>query len=352
MRRILLLAILIPLTLSLAHAAQQELEETINPAYVGVTTTLQQGDIEQTIEGNAVKANANFDENYLAIATNVTNISTNAANIATNAGDIDTLEDDVAENVSDITTNAQAAAANASGIAGKQATLVSGTNVKTVNGESLLGAGNLVIEGGDGGSMTYPSGTGIPWVTAGAWGTTLPYADLIDALQLLEWDFSLSGSEGVKLPPLTLDPYDANWDGSQKFASQGDVYDEMEQKVEATDIATAVDAIVYPFCVTINAATASSDFAVFSYSKAITITQISLNQFGGTNVIGMFQECTSAGATCVDIDTTDLTATTTKATDTAPTNAAIDAGDIIYWATTSVSGTNGHITACLEYTVD
>jgi hypothetical protein len=34
---------------------------------------------------------------------------------------------------------------------GKQATLVSGTNIKTVNGNSLLGSGNLVISGGGGG---------------------------------------------------------------------------------------------------------------------------------------------------------------------------------------------------------
>lgn len=36
---------------------------------------------------------------------------------------------------------------------GKQATLVSGTNIKTVNNESLLGEGNITIEGG-GGSVT------------------------------------------------------------------------------------------------------------------------------------------------------------------------------------------------------
>ena len=32
---------------------------------------------------------------------------------------------------------------------GKQDTLVSGTNIKTINGDSLLGSGNLVISGGD-----------------------------------------------------------------------------------------------------------------------------------------------------------------------------------------------------------
>lgn len=36
-------------------------------------------------------------------------------------------------------------------LAGKQAALVSGTNIKTVNGNSLLGSGDLVIAGGGGG---------------------------------------------------------------------------------------------------------------------------------------------------------------------------------------------------------
>ena len=36
----------------------------------------------------------------------------------------------------------------------KQDALVSGTNIKTINGETLLGEGNITIEGGGGGSIT------------------------------------------------------------------------------------------------------------------------------------------------------------------------------------------------------
>lgn len=36
----------------------------------------------------------------------------------------------------------------------KQATLVSGTNIKTVNGNSLVGAGDVVISGG-GGALSW-----------------------------------------------------------------------------------------------------------------------------------------------------------------------------------------------------
>lgn len=38
-------------------------------------------------------------------------------------------------------------------LGGKQATLVSGTNIKTINNESLLGGGNIVIPGGGGASV-------------------------------------------------------------------------------------------------------------------------------------------------------------------------------------------------------
>ena len=37
-------------------------------------------------------------------------------------------------------------------LSGKQATLVSGTNIKTINSESILGSGNITIQGGGGGS--------------------------------------------------------------------------------------------------------------------------------------------------------------------------------------------------------
>ena len=49
--------------------------------------------------------------------------------------------------------NAQSGTAIADAIATKQDTLVSGTNIKTINGASILGSGNITIEGGSGGSV-------------------------------------------------------------------------------------------------------------------------------------------------------------------------------------------------------
>ena len=58
-------------------------------------------------------------------------------------GEITTIENDI----TDINTEIN----NISGeLAGKQDTLVSGTNIKTINGNSILGSGNLVIESGSG----------------------------------------------------------------------------------------------------------------------------------------------------------------------------------------------------------
>lgn len=52
----------------------------------------------------------------------------------------------VSKDASDIATNTANIATNTANIAKKQETLVSGTNIKTVNGNSLLGSGNIDID--------------------------------------------------------------------------------------------------------------------------------------------------------------------------------------------------------------
>lgn len=54
----------------------------------------------------------------------------------------------------------------------KQDTLVSGTNIKTINNESLLGSGNIVIQGGGGGGKAISAGTNIS-VTTGETADTI-----------------------------------------------------------------------------------------------------------------------------------------------------------------------------------
>lgn len=49
-------------------------------------------------------------------------------------------------------TSAQTDTQITNAVSGKQDTLISGTNIKTINNESILGSGNIVISGGSGGS--------------------------------------------------------------------------------------------------------------------------------------------------------------------------------------------------------
>ena len=66
-------------------------------------------------------------------------------------------------------------AADHAAFGGKQAPLISATNIKTVNGSSLLGAGDLSVNG-----MTYP-GAGVPVSTGSAWGTPLNITGISDS---------------------------------------------------------------------------------------------------------------------------------------------------------------------------
>ena len=63
---------------------------------------------------------------------------------------------------------------------GKQATLVSGTNIKTINGDSILGAGNIAVSAEDeiAISTTEPTGNEILWID--------PNEDLDAAAQILD----------------------------------------------------------------------------------------------------------------------------------------------------------------------
>lgn len=75
-------------------------------------------------------------------------------------------------------------------LSGKQAALTSGTSIKTLNGQSLLGAGNIVVEGGTVGYVagavgaTFDGGGAV--IAAGSFcDVTLPYALTIDKLTLV-----------------------------------------------------------------------------------------------------------------------------------------------------------------------
>lgn len=80
-------------------------------------------------------------------------------------------------NLSPTSGNAVANSAIYAALSGKQESLVSGTNIKTINGESILGSGDIQIQGGSGGggtvtSITLRQGTGITVSNSGTAITT------------------------------------------------------------------------------------------------------------------------------------------------------------------------------------
>ena len=81
----------------------------------------------------------------LTIQKNGSNVATFTANASSNV--TANIEVPIVDQAYSATsTNAQSGVAVANAIAPKQDTLVSGTNIKTINGTSLLGSGNITIE--------------------------------------------------------------------------------------------------------------------------------------------------------------------------------------------------------------
>ncbi len=115
-------------------------------------------------------------------------------------------------------------------LSNKQATLVSGTNIKTINNESILGSGNLTITGGD--SLPDQTGNAGKYLTTdgsdASWGDTAATGTLsIDSAPTQNSEHLVTSggvytalqSAGGGLPPqtgnsgkfLTTDGTDASW---------------------------------------------------------------------------------------------------------------------------------------------
>lgn len=81
------------------------------------------------------------------------------------------ITDATAGDLTQYWTSAQTQSAITSAVSTKQDTLVSGTNIKTINNESILGSGNIDIQGGGGSS--YSAGANID-ITNNTISCTLP----------------------------------------------------------------------------------------------------------------------------------------------------------------------------------
>ena len=111
---------------------------------------------ESTTDGYATKSItgaeiiASAQEGVQPTLVSGTNIKTLEGQSLLGSGNIDLTKSDVGLSNVDNTSDASKPISTATQTAlnGKQATLVSGTNIKTVNGSSLLGSGDLSVSGG------------------------------------------------------------------------------------------------------------------------------------------------------------------------------------------------------------
>ena len=112
-------------------------------------------------------------ENVVGRPTNLSQF-TNDSGYITNSALSDYAKKSEIPDVSNLATKTE--------LATKQDTLVSGTNIKTINGTSLLGEGNINIESGGGSEITDVSDNKIYGRTQGSW------VDLTDYLTWGEYD--------------------------------------------------------------------------------------------------------------------------------------------------------------------
>lgn len=97
-------------------------------------------------------------------------------------------------------------------LSGKQATLVSGTNIKTINGTSVLGSGDLTVVGGDGAAIDDTAGSGDTTVVYSAGhiaDTYQPIANVVEGAVGTGLTGTLTdGVYTISVTPYTYQPYD------------------------------------------------------------------------------------------------------------------------------------------------
>lgn len=126
--------------------------EIIGSTKVDLSNYYNKGEVDSKLSAKVDLSTYTSDKATFALKSELTNLATKEEL----NGKVDDAE------IADMLTKTEAAStyqpkgeyATTSQLATKQDTLVSGTNIKTINGQTLLGEGNITIEGGSGGDVT------------------------------------------------------------------------------------------------------------------------------------------------------------------------------------------------------
>jgi hypothetical protein len=206
-------------TLSTQTDLQSALNAKENSITAGTTSQYYRGDKTfQTLDKTAVGLGnvANTDTTTTANITDSSNkrfitdtqqtvlsntSGTNTGDNATNTTSNTYADGKVADSITDgVTTSAPSQNAVFDALANKQATLVSGTNIKTINSQSLLGSGNITISGGGGATdLAYVASSTDGVVTSSTGNSaTIPAGSATNASLMLPAD-------KTKLDSITVD---------------------------------------------------------------------------------------------------------------------------------------------------
>jgi len=142
----------------------------------------------------------------------------------------------------------------------------------------------------------------------------------------------------LELTTLLDDNYEAELDNEAGlYAALSDV-DDFAQPTEVPGMTSTTPKIIAAFC--LYEVAAEMDGVALQFERAMTITKVIMKCTAGTNVVGRLYEVDGDGdpADKVGIETSDWTVTTTETEDSSFNNATLDAGDYLWWETTSVSG--------------
>ena len=108
---------------------------------------------------------------------------------------------------------------------------------------------------------------------------------------------------------------------------------------------------ILTFGIVIAAPAESDDINIMKAPYGMTIVGIDCIVQGTTSVTGQIQECTSAGASCADLDSDIVCDADGASDDGTLTDSAIASGAWIRWKTTSLSGTPTFLSVTVKYRV-